>query len=210
MDLILEACIDTLEDAIFAEINGAKNVEVCSSLDLDGLTPSIQLVKEISEKTSLGQNVMIRNRGGDFSYNEQDIQTMMDQISSFRELNIKGFVFGATVIDEYGNTKLDIDNLNRIAEACSPYPLTIHKAIDVCTDVLEECKRLKDSRNNIKFVLSSGGKKTAEEGQDNIKAMQVILSPHINVIAAGKVTSEKVEHLHKYCGVKYFHGRKIV
>jgi copper homeostasis protein len=210
MKLTLEACIETLEEAVYASNNGAHNVEVCSRLDLDGLTPSISLVDDIERNTSLGQNIMIRSRAGDFNYTESEILSMISQIETFKLRKVTGFVFGATKISPMNDVGLDLETINRIAEASLPYPLTIHKAIDVCSDILLECQLLENCHYNIKYVLTSGGKATALEGKETIKSMQEILSPKINVIAAGKVTPDLIGYLHQYCDVSYFHGKKIV
>ena len=44
MLIIKEACVDTLKDAIEAEKNGADRIELCSRLDLEGLTPEKILI----------------------------------------------------------------------------------------------------------------------------------------------------------------------
>ena len=38
--IIKEACVETLDEAIFAQNKGADRIELCSDLALDGLTPS--------------------------------------------------------------------------------------------------------------------------------------------------------------------------
>ena len=45
MQIIKEVCVDSLDDAINAEKNGANRIELCGRLDLDGLTPSKDLIK---------------------------------------------------------------------------------------------------------------------------------------------------------------------
>ena len=52
-NICLEACVETLEEAILAERNGANRLELCSRLDLDGLTPNLNLTKKIMEKISI-------------------------------------------------------------------------------------------------------------------------------------------------------------
>ena len=47
MQIIKELCVDTYEDATLAESNGADRIELCSRLDLDGLTPSNQLLLRV-------------------------------------------------------------------------------------------------------------------------------------------------------------------
>ena len=44
MQIIKEVCVDSLEEALKAEKNGANRIELCGRLDLDGLTPSRELI----------------------------------------------------------------------------------------------------------------------------------------------------------------------
>ena len=39
-NILLEACVETLDEALLAQKKGAGRVEICSRLDLDGLTPN--------------------------------------------------------------------------------------------------------------------------------------------------------------------------
>ena len=60
MQIIKEVCVDSLEDAINAEKNGANRIELCGRLDLDGLTPSRKLIKEVHKALIIPIRVMIR------------------------------------------------------------------------------------------------------------------------------------------------------
>ena len=61
-DIFLEACVETLEEAILAEERGANRLEICSRLDLDGLTPDVKLIKKGLKIISITIKVMIRQR----------------------------------------------------------------------------------------------------------------------------------------------------
>ena len=63
-NICLEACVETLEEAILAEKKGANRLELCSRLDLDGLTPNLNLTKKVMKKISIPIKVMIRERDG--------------------------------------------------------------------------------------------------------------------------------------------------
>ena len=51
--IIKEACVETLDEAIFAQNKGADRIELCSDLALDGLTPSKNLVAMILIKREI-------------------------------------------------------------------------------------------------------------------------------------------------------------
>jgi copper homeostasis protein len=209
MRIIKEACIETIDQAEYAYLQGADTVEVCSRLDLDGLTPEIALIKSIEAKTTLGQHIMIRNRGGDFNYSEDDMEIMIQQIDEIKHYPVEGYVFGATKTFG-GVTNLDFDLIEKIADQVYPKPLTVHKAIDTCTHILDVCKELIGRRENIRYLLTSGGCKTAMDGKETIKKMVEILSPTIIVKVAGKVNYNNWHFIHEHTGATHFHGRNIV
>jgi copper homeostasis protein len=205
----LEVCIDNIEEAIAAIAKGAHQLEVCASLDQDGLTPSYEMTALLAKQTTTDLSIMIRSRGGDFNYTVDEVQAMISQINPFKSLRIKGFVIGATKRDENGATILDISAIIQLCRACHPYPVTIHKCIDTCTDIIAECIKLK-SISNVAYVLSSGGKPTAVEGTSMLLKMKETLGPEIQVIGAGKITKENLLLLDRELGLQYYHGRKIV
>jgi len=206
---ILESCIENFIEAKHAFDYGADQLEVCSHLDLDGLTPDESLIAHINQHIDLPVKIMIRSRGGDFYYSDEEIHTMVDQIKSFKKYNIIGFVFGALVEDKHQKVVLDMSAIYKISKAAGPYPITIHKAIDLCFDIPNEVQKLKTVAN-IKYILTSGGKPTAIQGSDMLKQMSTVGYPNIEIIAAGKITHENLNEVSASTGLQYFHGRKIV
>jgi copper homeostasis protein len=206
---VFEACIETLDQAVVAHREGAQQAEICSHLDLDGLTPEIDLVEEIIKTIGLGAKVMIRSRGGDFQYTQDEVNEMIRSILRFKVLRVAGFVFGATKIDTDNKTVLDMATLYQMCKAAHPYPVTIHKAIDVCSDIVAETEKLL-AIANVDFILSSGGKPTAVEGISTLAAMQKSTGSTIKVIAAGKVTQSTIPIIHRQTGITYFHGKRIM
>ena len=94
MNLILESCVETYEEAIKVERGGANRIELCSRLDLGGLTPSKELVKKLVKKLNIPLKVMVRPRKGDFYYNDEEIKQMHRDILDFKSLGVFGVVFG--------------------------------------------------------------------------------------------------------------------
>ena len=81
----LECCCTSFEEAAEAEKGGAKRVELCSELGIGGVTPPMEMVKQTIEGCKqLAVNVLIRPRGGDFVYSENEIQQMIASIKDVR------------------------------------------------------------------------------------------------------------------------------
>ena len=68
IDLILESCVETYDEAMNAETQGADWIELCSRLDLDGFTPSKELVKRLVSDLTIPIELMVRPRKGVFCY----------------------------------------------------------------------------------------------------------------------------------------------
>tara|TARA_Y100000815_G_scaffold56779_1_gene46047 strand:+ start:2732 stop:3364 length:633 start_codon:yes stop_codon:yes gene_type:complete len=202
---IKEACVETLEQATRAEANGANRIELCSRLDLDGLTPSHQLITEIKSILNIPIRVMIRPREGDFCYSNADFSIMQADIEFCKKIKVDGVVFGASHPDK----TLDIAAIRMLAQWAYPLKVTIHKAIDDTPDILKAVKDLIHIPE-ITGILSSGGAKTAPEGSKTLLNMLKIAGDDIEIVAAGKITGYHVEELHRILNARAYHGRSIV
>lgn len=207
--MIKEACVETLAECQYAIYHGANQLEVCSLLDLDGLTPEIKLIEKLITHSDIPIKVMIRSRGGDFYYDRNEIEEMVNTLKKFKKFPIQGYVFGALKTDATGRNIIDMDAVKQICQSADPFPVTFHKAIDLCENIVEEATKLK-TFPNIRFILTSGGKSTAMEGVSTLIEIQDAVKPAIQVIAAGKVTSQNISEIREKTGLNYFHGRKIV
>ncbi len=200
--MIIEACVENLEQAILAEKNGAHQIELCARLDLGGISPPISLVTKVLEHIKIPVKIMLRPRGGTFLYSENEMEIIQDEIHSYSNILIDGFVFGC--LDHNSNPNLS--QVKRICSWISGKSTTFHKAIDECTNILSALKSLDGS--GVEYVLSSGGKRTAEEGSEVLIQMQE--QSDIKIIAAGKITDKNLYALDSKLNLKYYHGRKIV
>lgn len=200
-----EACVDSIGDAINVEKNGADQIELCSRLDLDGLTPSKKLILQTIRKVSIPIKVMIRSRPGNFTYNQDDVNTMLDSIEFCQKNGINEIAFGAL------NSKRKIDEkiINQIVSKYTGLNITFHKAIDLVDNQINEIQKLLKF-NQIKAVLTSGGQKNAVDGQENIKKLFERFKDEIDIIAAGSITNKNIKKIHKTLGLKIYHGKKIV
>ena len=205
MQIIKEVCVDSLEDAIKAEKNGANRIELCGRLDLDGLTPSRDLISNAFSILKIPIRVMIRPKHPSFEYSEEEINTMIDDIKFCKSLGVDGVVFGC--LDE--NSNFQMDQINRLSIIAKPLNVIIHKAIDYTNSVLDSLS-LVSKNSNINGVLTSGGERFAINAVETLKKMLVLVPDKFEIIIAGGITFENFESLHALSNGKFYHGKKII
>ena len=205
MQIIKEACVDSLNDAINAEINGANRIELCGRLDLDGLTPSRKLIKETCLVLKIPIRVMIRPKHPSFIYTKGEILKMIEEIKYCKELGVDGVVFGC--LDKESNFNMrQIEQLSRTAK---PLNVIIHKSIDYTKSVIDSLLLLIKNRN-INGVLTSGGQLFAKDSVKTLKKMLDLAPDSFEIISAGGITFENINVVHSLINGKYYHGKKLI
>jgi copper homeostasis protein len=205
MQVVKEVCVDSLEDALKAEKNGANRIELCGRLDLDGLTPSRDLIRNAVSILKIPIRVMIRPKHPSFEYSEDEINTMISDIEFCKSFRLDGVVFGC--LDENSNFKMD--QINRLSEIAKPLKVIIHKAIDYTNSVTDSLSLL-STNSNINGVLTSGGERFAINAVETLKKMLVLVTDRFEIIIAGGITFENFESLHAITNGKFYHGKKII
>nr|XP_006001878.1 PREDICTED: copper homeostasis protein cutC homolog isoform X2 [Latimeria chalumnae] len=120
---LMEVCVDSLESAINAERGGAGRIELCSSLLEGGVTPSLGLLQVTKQSVKIPVFVMIRPRGGDFLYTDQEVEVMRADIKLAKANGADGIVFGVLTEDGRVDSELSAELL---AES-RPLPVTFHR-----------------------------------------------------------------------------------
>ena len=125
-NIVKEACVERLDEAIFAEKNGADRIELCSRLDLDGLTPHRKMIQDVINSVKIPVKVMIRPRGGNFVYHDQELDVMKEDILYCKRVNVSGIVFGVLKDDK----TVDLIATRLLTDMAAGLEITFHKAID--------------------------------------------------------------------------------
>ena len=205
MQIIKEVCVDSFNDAINAEKNGANRIELCGRLDLDGLTPSKKLISKVFSNLKIPIRVMIRPKHPSFVYSDDEIQQMLEDITYCKELGVDGVVLGC--LNE--NSYLDIEKIDLLSKIAKPLNVIIHKAIDSTESVIDSILLLLKNEN-INGVLTSGGQQFAKDSIETLKKMLDLAPDSFEIICAGGVTYENFNKLHSLVKGKYYHGKKII
>ena len=204
MSVTKEVCVESLAEALNAIHAGATRIELCENLAVGGTTPSYGTIKKCKEVLPVPFMVMIRPRGGDFVYTNDEFDLMKEDIRICKELNAPGVVFG--ILTTSG--QIDILRTRELVELARPMQVTFHKAIDEVADIFEATRQLKEL--GINRILSSGGQPTALEGAAVLQRMLAIAGPELHIIVAGKVTNENFEQVKSLVPSDEFHGRRLV
>jgi copper homeostasis protein len=181
----LEVCVDSAAGLDIAVQSGADRIELCSALNLAGLTPSHGLMAMAASK-DLPCYVLIRPRAGDFCYDRREIDVMRSDIDRVRSMRLAGVVIGASLSDG----SLDEETLRQLLDHAVGLPVVLHRAFDLVPDfqqALETAIRL-----GFKRVLTSGGEPDAPAGSAVIRKLVEQARDRIEVMAGAGLSADNV------------------
>ncbi|HIB5911102.1 TPA: copper homeostasis protein CutC, partial [Klebsiella pneumoniae] len=174
---VLEVCCYSVACAREAERYGADRIELCAAPQEGGLTPSYGVLVSAREAITLPVHPIVRPRGGDFCYTEEEFAAMLNDIRMVRDLGFPGLVTG--VLDADG--QVDIPRMKKIMAAAGPLAVTFHRAFDLCADPRQAWKTL--GTLGVKRILTSGQQSSAEKGISLIT--ELIAAGDTPIIMAG-------------------------
>lgn len=192
-------CVTTADQAFAAVAAGADRLELCSALEVGGVTPSPGTFSDVRTAASVPVVVLVRPRSGGFVYTRGEFATLCRDADWFLANGAAAIVSGA--LDEAGRLHREqCRQLVRLARGKA----VLHRAFDALPDQavgLEEAIDLGFSR-----VLTSGGARTAPDGADAIRTLVESASGRIEVLAGGGVTPTNVVELIRLTGCDQVHG----
>src|ERR1044071_2193234 len=97
--MLVEACVDSVASARAGVAGGAARLELCTGLAEGGVTPSPGMIAAVREAVAVPVHVLIRPRGGDFLYSEDEMSVMLRDIAEAGRLGAHGVVLGALAGD---------------------------------------------------------------------------------------------------------------
>jgi len=199
----LEVCVESLDGALAAEQGGAHRIELCSRLDVGGLTPDAALRERVLSSVSIPVHLMIRPRAGDFVYDAAEFETMRTQLSEARDSGAAGVVFGLLG----ANGRIDCERTAALIDLARPRAVTFHRAFDELVDPLAGLDTLIEL--GVERVLTSGGASTAPEGADMLRRLVERAAGRIVVMAGGGVRAHNAARLLAESGVPELHGSRV-
>ncbi len=199
----LEIACFNYESAIIAQENGADRIELCENMKLGGTTPNSILVVKVRESLNIKMHVIIRPRGGDFVYSDEELTEMKQDIKQYKKLGVDGFVFG--ILKDSGN--INKRQNKELVHLAHPLPCTFHRAFDVVKNVE---KSLEDVINcGFKTILTSGQAVNVEEGILALERIQELAKNRIEIMPGGGLRSSNIKLLQEKLDLTFYHSSAI-
>jgi copper homeostasis protein len=197
--ILLEACVDSVEAALAAEAGGAGRVELCADLLEGGITPSGGTIQVACERLQIPVNVIIRPRGGDFCYSEVEYAVMQHNIALSKAVGANGVVIG--ILNPDGT--VDSERTAVLIELARPLSVTFHRAFDVTRDPFEALETLIEL--GVDRVLTSGQEPSVLEGLDLIVDLVQAARQRIIVMPGAGITERNIKKIVAASGVREVH-----
>ncbi|SFF73055.1 copper homeostasis protein [Novosphingobium sp. CF614] len=204
--ILLEICVETIDDLHAAIEGGADRIELCSALAVGGLTPSAGLAAEAvraARARGLAVRAMVRPRDGDFDYAQADLAVAEAEGAALLAQGVDGLVFGMG-----RDGMLDRAAMARWVQAMRAIRpdagLTLHRAIDLADDPLAGVDLAADL--GFDCILSSGGAIRASDGLGVLKAMRARAGNRLTIMPGSGIRAGNVAHVIAETGARAVHA----
>ncbi|GAB3422813.1 copper homeostasis protein CutC [Niabella aquatica] len=196
----LEIATSDFESTKSAVAGGADRIELCANLGEGGTTQSYGVIKKCRESFNVKIYPIIRVRGGDFFYTDEEYDCMYQDALMCKELGCDGVVIGFLNKD----ATIDIERTEKIVEAVSPLGVTFHRAFDRCAapfKALEDLIHIGCER-----ILTSGQELTATDGAGLIAELNLIANGRIVIMPGSGVRDNNILSLAAQTKCHEFHA----
>jgi copper homeostasis protein len=200
MNYILETIAFNISSCIAAQAAGVHRIELCDNPGEGGTTPSYGFIKAAREKLQIQLYPIIRPRGGDFFYTDEEFEIIKADVQLCKDLGCDGVVIGML----YPDATIDKTRCSILVNMAYPMGVTFHRAFDrvinmqqALEDVIEiGCER----------ILTSGLFPNAMDGAENIAALIKQADDRITIMPGSAVRASNIAEIATKTGAVEFHS----
>jgi len=187
--VIYEICVDSVAGVRAAKAAGANRVELCGDLLEGGTTPTGGMIRQARKIAGIGLSVMIRPRGGDFLFDDDEFAIMEADIDTAKAEGVDSVVIGLLSADG----TIDARRSRALIARARPLQVTFHRAFDMTPDPFEALETLIGL--GVKRVLTSGQEASVLEGLPLIAELVRRAGNRIIVMPGGGITARNAERI---------------
>jgi copper homeostasis protein len=184
----------------YAVEGGADRIELCAALSEGGITPSYGTIIQCRKAFDVQIFPIIRNRGGDFLYNDDEFEIMLRDVKLCKEIGCDGVVIGFLQVDG----SIDVKRTAKLVAAAYPLEVTFHRAFDRCKDPFEALEQLIET--GCQRILTSGQQPTAPQGVGLIAQLVKAADERIIIMPGSGVRKENIKELQIQTEAVEFHS----
>lgn len=196
---LLEVIVCSVADAVEAERGGAGRLEIVRDLQHGGLTPSLELVREIKRATELPVRVMLRESPSYRTNGTDEIDRLCRAAEAFASFDVDGLVLGFLMDGE-----VDVGLTQRVLACTRHTRATFHHAFEDAKDklrALTEIKRLPQ----VDRILSHGGTDQLTSRVQRLADYEHAAAPELRILAGGGIDGEAIVQIKRATPIREFH-----
>lgn len=200
MKFTLETIAFNIQSCKIAQDAGANRIELCDNPGEGGTTPSYGFIKAARQVLKIDLFPIIRPRGGDFLYSDEEFEIMKTDVKVCKDLGCNGVVFGILK----GDANIDTIRCKILVKLAYPMSVTFHRAFDRVVDPSQALEDL--IACGFERILTSGFYPTAMEGNENLKKLIQVADERIIVMPGSGVRASNIGELARLTGAVEFHS----
>ena len=198
--IVFELCAETLDACLAAREGGADRIELCTALDIGGLTPDHELVAEAVHRSGLPVHVMLRPHADGFHYSAADFDSICEELHRDRQLGVSGVVFGIL----YADGAVDVERTRILVDLAAPLETTFHRAFDATPDLAQALEDVIST--GCDRILTSGGAPDVLTGADALARLVTQAGDRIQIAAGGGLRLKNAQTVVRITQARHFHG----
>ena len=183
-----------------AQAMGASRIELCANPEEGGTTPSFGMIEQAKKTCSIPIFPIIRPRGGDFLYTDEEFKAMKSDIKTCLSIGCDGVVIGMLM----ANGSIDVERSSELVAEAGNMEVTFHRAFDRVNDPVESLE--KTIAIGCKRILTSGLHKSAFEGKQILKQLVEQAAGRIEIMLGSGIRATNVVELAAFTGARAFHS----
>lgn len=187
--MIYEICVDSVAGVRAAKAAGANRVELCADLLEGGLTPSRGMIRQARTVSGIGLQVIIRPRGGDFLYDDDEFAVMLADIDTAKAEGADGVVTGLLNADG----EVDVPRTRELIAKARPLSVTFHRAFDMTRDPFKAFETLIGL--GVDRILTSGQEASVLEGLPLIAELVRRAGDKVIIMPGGGITARNAARI---------------
>jgi copper homeostasis protein len=200
MNFILETIAFNIDSCSKAQTAGVHRIELCDNPGEGGTTPSYGFIKAAREKLHIHLYPIIRPRGGDFFYSNDEFEIIKADIKICKDLGCDGVVIG--ILNE--DATIDKIRCSQLVNLAYPMGVTFHRAFDRVLYIEQALEDIIDI--GCERILTSGLFPTAQEGTSNLKKIIEQANNRIIIMPGSGVRASNIAQIAANTGAVEFHS----